>query len=137
MSALGNVAPLPFSRAGRSAQTVDGITKVPNRREREDRRTIRLVEKHALDLHALEDPREISAVIANRMGISEARVDRIMVGLIAEHRCARHTLKCAVMGAVSASDEAAADVWREERLNGFGKPVACETRRGRPEKGAA
>ncbi|MEN6608174.1 MAG: hypothetical protein ABFD60_13095 [Bryobacteraceae bacterium] len=133
MSAI-NPIPLPSLRAVPTTQTIDRKAETRIRQRREDQRISRLVEKHVLDLHASDDQREISAVIAVRMGISEVRVDRIMAALLLEHRSARHTLKCAVMGAVGASEEAAADVWRDE-IDGFGRPAGRKP--ARTERGAA
>lgn len=79
----------------------------------------RLIHDRAAELFADGDGREISAVIAREFGITEARVDHIIAGLMLEHQRRADTLAVAVRNGISQAGEAGAAVWRD----GWGRPI--------------
>jgi hypothetical protein len=71
----------------------------------------RLIEDDVVRLRTEGCEEEYSRVIARRHHISEELVDRIMGGLIIEHRAEAATLRCGVAGTLDEAKRAARAAW--------------------------
>lgn len=102
---MSSVIRKPARREGVAAARVNPGNILPETRES--------ILDAAVELLASHDPREISSVLARRMGIQESLIDAVLALQAASYRAQFITAKVAIHNAFSMADEARRETWEE------------------------